>query len=660
MKKILILFLVVASITCQAQQKIEAYNLPVKTSNIAGTDAFVLNDFSTNPATVKQMAYSTLAKSIHDTASAIRSFIGGYYGSSNTNTGFGLLSGNLSATQGAFNSSYGYYSGYTLTTGTYNSLIGANAGRRITSGHDNAFMGYNAGGYVTTGTQNTIFGSNAGLGLSTGTNNIFIGYQAGQSATGNANVFIGKDAGHDNVSGTGNIFIGYQAGYNDAGSNHLFIANSYTSTPLIWGDYAASRLKINGSLTVDSLILAVKGIKYPDGTYANTASSGTSLAGSTNFNNTFYGDSAGLYSSSAIGNTLIGTYAGRYNMGPFGASNTAVGYKAMFNNTAGTQNVYIGREAGYTGTVNSSQNVFLGYQSGYFNTDGQYNLFCGFQSGFNNTTGYGNAFLGLKAGYANITGYHNVFQGDSSGLINSSGKGNVYIGYLTGGSSTTNNYNVYVGNSSGANNTGSYNTFIGSNAGPVGQSGNYNICIGANAGYSETGSNKLIIANSSTPNPLIYGDFSTNQVTIPGGLHIDSLNFTDGTVQKTAFMRAEKTLSPSNIMSSDTVTIIPAPGTGKYISIIKILMNVHYYGDKYETTSGLIELIFDDVNPFMIQYSTILSTTTDLINYYFTGTFNPIQISCGINKRLRARVSPTNITGTSTLQFIVYYTIETW
>ena len=50
--------------------------------------------------------------------------------------------------------------------------------------------------------------------------------------------------------------------------------------------------------------------------------------------------------------------------------------------------------------------------------------------------------------------------------------------------------------------------------------GTGNLFLGYQAGYDETGSNKLYISNSNTATPLIYGDFSTNQLVINGSLGI--------------------------------------------------------------------------------------------------------------------------------------------
>ncbi|MEM7551407.1 MAG: hypothetical protein AAF363_17125 [Bacteroidota bacterium] len=66
--------------------------------------------------------------------------------------------------------------------------------------------------------------------------------------------------------------------------------------------------------------------------------------------------------------------------------------------------------------------------------------------------------------------------------------------------------------------TGSRNTVLGYRSGYNNSSGSGNIFLGYEAGYSETSSNKLYIDNSNTPNPLIYGDFSSNFIRINGDL----------------------------------------------------------------------------------------------------------------------------------------------
>ena len=70
--------------------------------------------------------------------------------------------------------------------------------------------------------------------------------------------------------------------------------------------------------------------------------------------------------------------------------------------------------------------------------------------------------------------------------------------------------NTFLGAYAGYNNgTGDNNVYLGFNAG-IDNAGDNNVYLGAYAGELKTrGDNELIIANSNTEQPLIYGDFST-------------------------------------------------------------------------------------------------------------------------------------------------------
>ncbi len=147
-----------------------------------------------------------------------------------------------------------------ILDGSFNST-GAGAGYRIdgnlvlTQSGTNAFLGISAGSNITSGgSKNVFIGHNAGLATSNGDQNVFVGYYAGRSTNGYQNTFIGSEAGYLNVSGTGNVFIGHQAGRNETGSNLLYIANTNTSSPLIYGNFSTSLLKINGETTARDIM----------------------------------------------------------------------------------------------------------------------------------------------------------------------------------------------------------------------------------------------------------------------------------------------------------------------------------------------------------------------------------------------------------------------
>jgi len=128
------------------------------------------------------------------------------------------------------------------------------------------------------------------------------------------------------------------------------------------------------------------------------------------------------------------------------------------------------KDVDYPYHQNPDLHYFSGYKAGYLNTTGTTNHFEGYLAGYSNTTGGENHFSGFAAGYKNNNGGSNTYLGYQSGHENISGSGNVMIGHL--------------------------------------------------AGYNETGSNKLYISNSSTANPLIYGDFANQVVKLTANLQV--------------------------------------------------------------------------------------------------------------------------------------------
>ena len=115
-----------------------------------------------------------------------------------------------------------------------------------------------------------------------------------------------------------------------------------------------------------------------------------------------------------------------------------------------------------------------------------------------------NYSFGNESNLANVTtGVENVVYGKGfDGLT--TGSANVAFGVNAG---------VFVS-------TGSNNTFLGKEAGYALTTGSGNVFIGHQAGFTEYGSNKLFIENSSSNNPLIYGEFDNDIVGINGKLGV--------------------------------------------------------------------------------------------------------------------------------------------
>ena len=183
-------------------------------------------------------------------------------------------------------------------------------------------------------------------------------------------------------------------------------------------------------------------------------------------------------------------------------TNTFLGLSTGTLIGSGTSNTAIGNNAG--SLLNDGiSNTFLGRNAGANTSDASYNTFIGYAAGNSNSAGERNVFVGSLCGRDNIAGQNNTFVGFDAGLNNESGGNNVLIGYYSGGISTGLSNNVILGYNAGRN-----------------TAGNGNILIGCMAGMNETGSNLLYIENSSSATPLIYGDFSANELTVNGDLTV--------------------------------------------------------------------------------------------------------------------------------------------
>lgn len=182
--------------------------------------------------------------------------------------GYGLSMGSGETYLGNYNVHIGGWAGqYASSSSNYNTFLGYEAGRNTSSGDNNVFSGFRAGRSTTTGYENAFFGATAGYSNS-------IGYR---------NTAIGFKAGYSNLSGDRNVFIGYHAGYSETGNDKLYIDNSTTTAPLIWGDFAANKLKFNGNVEItDNLTIdyaKVSGTANRAGLLEVTKSGGQTFSG---------------------------------------------------------------------------------------------------------------------------------------------------------------------------------------------------------------------------------------------------------------------------------------------------------------------------------------------------------------------------------------------
>src|SRR6266480_3710594 len=145
-----------------------------------------------------------------------------------------------------------------------------------------------------------------------------------------------------------------------------------------------------------------------------------------------------------------------------------------------------------------SQNIFIGENAGNFTMTGTgLNTAIGKDALSSNTTGYGNTASGMNALLNNTIGFGNTATGQGALASNSEGILNTASGYLALLNNTTGIRNTAGGASAlQFNTTGESNTAMGAYALNFNTTGSFNIAIGNRAGYNLTaGNNNIAIGN---------------------------------------------------------------------------------------------------------------------------------------------------------------------
>lgn len=153
---------------------------------------------------------------------------------------------------GGGSTSIGYRS-LRSNAGAANTGIGREALTSNVSGGNNVAIGSIAQFLGSSGEFNTTVGNSTLMINESGSENVGVGYQSLQLViNGNRNTAIGVRSGSGSPSNSisGGVFIGYEAGRLESGDNKLYIENSDATNPLVWGDFSADSIQINGNLTV--------------------------------------------------------------------------------------------------------------------------------------------------------------------------------------------------------------------------------------------------------------------------------------------------------------------------------------------------------------------------------------------------------------------------
>ncbi len=489
-----------------------------------GEDAGVNDDLSDNRSVLLgYKAGASQVSSERNIGIGAQALTHNFSGSNNIAIGDQAMGG--TSMGGHVNIGIGNFSLYNLANGTENTTIGQSSLGAVTSGNYNIAMGNYAGDAITSGEYNVALGYESLGTTTTGNFNVAIGGEAGRNGAGSQNVFVGRRSGFY-TNGTGNVFIGHATGENVVNSdNALIIDNSNTTTPLIQGNFITNKVTINDSLT-SKYFQMTNGAGANKLLQSNAAGHGNWVDATSIFSDDWTTSGNNIFNANT-NNVGIGTSSptqklhitgnlrvedGRIDVVNQSAS-TLIGFMAGINEdvTSNRYNTFIGNLSGKS-NITGTWNVALGYTSLTKSTIGNFNVAIGNNSLFNNTSGSENIAIGLAALFENLSGINNVAVGNGA-LKNALQNNNVGLGHNAGYSNTNGTQNVFLGNSAGSNNSGSGNIFLG-----------------YTAGQNIAGDNKLVIDNSDTSTPLIYGDFTNNHLTINDSLTVDRLRIDGGRI----------------------------------------------------------------------------------------------------------------------------------
>jgi trimeric autotransporter adhesin len=384
---------------------------------------------------------------------------------SNT-TAFGV--GSLGAGGNLYNTAVGYQNMYSSISGLNNTALGSSNFYYGSSGNYNIAIGSDNIPYVT--------GSyNIGIGAFNFSRNFYVGQNFMN------NIAIGSYAQNQQWHGFENIALGTNALYNDTtGNNNIAIG------------YHTLEANLSG---YGNIGLGKNSLKNNTTAYSNVSiGSGTLFQNTNRSNLVAIGDSA-LYNN-GIGITQVW----------HANENTAIGSKALFENTFGWDNTAVGFHAMQKNT-SGALNIAVGDETLFNNTSGGGNVAVGYQSLWSNISGNSNTALGYSALHDNTISNYNIALGDQALLKHYKNDGNIGIGKFSFWQDTTGQYNIGIGYQSGySNRSGNFNTVVGYSALLNNKSGDNNIAIGrASLAANQLGDDNIAIGDSAMNKTIAAG-----------------------------------------------------------------------------------------------------------------------------------------------------------
>ncbi len=383
------------------------------------------------------------------------------------NTFAGYASGVLNQTANANNNAntgFGTSTLTGLTTGSRNTAVGSEAGYAVSTGQRNVFVGRQAGWQTTTQSGNVAFGSSA-LYHAKGNDHIAIGdsayFGAATGTAASANIAIGKRALGAATTANGNLVIGRVAFSNvtTASQNTIIGNNAFSSGSSTNGGQHNIAIGSNVMFSANggnfNIAMNNLSLRNNTGDY-NIALGAASLWNNTTGNrNIAFGHQALAASTTSNQQIAIGDSALYAYNGSIGG-NTAVGSKAGYNLTSGSENTALGYEALPSG-IFTTKNVGIGYQALNGLQGGGSNVAVGHSAGLKNNTGAGSTALGAEASAGSINSTAIGYQASVTGN-NKMGFGNENVTSWVFGRTTNTAGRAFEIGTNNTNGNGAYLT----------------------------------------------------------------------------------------------------------------------------------------------------------------------------------------------------------
>jgi len=437
-----------------------------------------------------------------NTAVGSSAMIGSTTAIQNTAVGYASLGGALVTGTGDNNTALGY-NALATTVSNSNTAVGSSAlAAGCTSGNtavgfqalilntaaDNTAVGANALDACTGGTRHTAIGASAGSAVVGNNDTTAVGYNALLVNTASGSTAVGSLAMDANTSGQFNTALGYNA----LGA----IISNNSNTAVGYNALAVTTVSNNTAVGANSLDSCTTGTRNT-GVGVDTLTAITATGANAGDDNTAVGYRA-AYQNTGTRNTVIGSNAFAASSGAY--DNVAIGNNAS-NATTGNQNTSIGASA-LVLNVSGTDNTAIGFQALNATTTSG-NTAIGSEALENSTTATGCTAIGYQALQTLVGNCHNntavgyqalkdIATGSTIATANTaigafaganitSGDNNVAIGFEALFDETTGSNNTAIGYQALANNNDSFNTAIGASALAANVGGTGCTAVGFNA-----------------------------------------------------------------------------------------------------------------------------------------------------------------------------------